>query len=305
MYRLNDAGIRANFYEVLDARPPSWVDLVAWETDSNHGVETYAMMGMPPAMREWVGGRQPAELGEDTLAIYNKPYESTIKVKKEELRRGQNAQILLRIRELATRGLQHKGKQLTSLIVAGASTPCYDGQNFFSSTHASRNSGTQDNDLTFAAATGTSPTIAEFRDSLLQGIEAILGFNDDQGEPINDGARSFLPMVPHAMFGVAQSALNLPQIDNGASNILVNLDGYNIQPPAVNPRLTESDKYYVFRTDGQMKPFIVQEEVPLDLPSLAEGSAEEFYNRDHLYSAEWWGGFQYGDWKYAVRQVFT
>lgn len=305
MFRLNDAGIRSAFFEVLDARQPNWVDKLAFQTNSNHGLETYAMMGMPPAMREWKGGRQPAELGEDTLIIHNKPFESTVKVMKEELRRGQNEQILMRIQDLAKRGLQHKGNQLTDLIISGASLTCYDGQAFFSSTHSSRNSGTQDNDLTFAAATGTTPTIQEWRDAFLQSVKTIMSFKDDQGELVNEGARSFVPMVPSSMFEVAQQALKLPQIDNGMSNILVNLNEYQFEDPVVNFRLTDSASFFTFRTDGSMKPLIIQEEVPLDMPSVAEGSEEEFFNRNHLYSAEWWGGFAYGEWRYAVRTVFT
>lgn len=305
MFRLNDAGIRSAFYEVLEAYQPGWVEALSFQANSNHGLETYGMMGMPPALSEWVGGRQPAQLGDDVITVHNKPYQSTIQVMKEELRRGQNEQILARIRDLATRGLQHKGNQLSSLIVAGHSLACYDGATFFSSSHSSRNSGSQDNDLTFAAATGTSPTIAEWRDAFLQSVKTIMSFKDDTGEPVNEGARSFVPMVPLSMFEVAQQALKLPQIDNGMSNILVNLNEYQFAAPVVNQRLTDSASFYTFRADGSTKAFIVQEEVPLELPSLAEGSEEEFFNRNHLYSAEWWGGFAYGEWRYAARTVFT
>lgn len=112
-------------------------------------------------------------------------------------------------------------------------------------------------------------------------------------------------MVPLSMFEVAQQALKLPQIDNGMSNILVNLGEYQFAAPVVNPRLTDSASFFTFRADGSMKPFIIQEEVPLEMPKVAEGSEEEFFNRDHLYSAEWWGGFAYGEWRYATRTVFT
>ena len=59
------------------------------------------------------------------------------------------------------------------------------------------------------------------------------------------------------------------------SNVLASAD-FNIVV-AANPRLSSwTTDFCVFRTDGTAKPFIVQEELPLQINALAEGSEHEF-----------------------------
>jgi hypothetical protein len=54
----------------------------------------------------------------------------------------------------------------------------------------------------------------------------------------------------------------------------------------VNPRLTFTDKIAIFRTDGFIKPFIIQTEVAPMVKALAEGSDNEFYNNEIQISIE-------------------
>lgn len=306
-YRFNDAGIRAAFYEVVDEAPQGWVDMVAWRVPSNHGLEEYSLLGFPPAMREWVGNKQFKQVREDGIIIRNKAWEASIGVLKEELRRGETVQILTRIRELADRGVAHPGKMISDFMVANAESGAvtsYDGQNFFDTDHALGSSGTFDNDLTGAAATGTTPTVAEARDAIMATIQAILGARDDQGEPMNENARNFIVMVPALYWGAHVAAVTLNTIDNGVTNILANLNGFNVQL-VMNARLSYTTKFVTFRTDGRVKPFILQEEVPLDLEQLTEGSDVAFLNRDHLYSAVWWGNCHFGMYQQACMYTYT
>jgi hypothetical protein len=52
---------------------------------------------------------------------------------------------------------------------------------------------------------------------------------------------------------------------------------------AINPRLTWTDKFALFRTDGNVKPFIRQEEGGIKISAIAEGSELEFNERMHRY----------------------
>ena len=59
-------------------------------------------------------------------------YESTLEVMMDEIRRDKTGQVMIRVQEQAERANAHWASLLSTLIIAGESTACYDGQ--FSST---------------------------------------------------------------------------------------------------------------------------------------------------------------------------
>jgi hypothetical protein len=151
---------------------------------------------MAPAMREWVGGRQAKGFRENGITIVNKRYEATLEVLLDEMRRDKTGQVMVRVAELAQRTNAHWAKLLSTLLIAGESAVCYDGQFFFDTDHAEGDSGAQDNDLSVDIAVTSAPTAGEMEGAILRLTQQILGFKDDQGEPMNEEARSFLVMVP-------------------------------------------------------------------------------------------------------------
>jgi len=304
---LTSRAIIGEIYNRLTAGDESYVNRYAMKVMSKQESETYGWLGMVPAMREWIGGRDPKRLREFTFAVSNKDYEATLEILVKELRRESFGQIQIRIAELARRALSHPAKLMTQKIVDAEAAVCYDGQYFFDTDHSEGSSGTQNNDLTGAAATGTTPTTQEARDAIMACIAAILGFKDDQGEPMNETARTFEVMVPAATPGFLQavySAVNLPTLGGGETNVLANFDGFQIKVQP-NARLSWTDKIAVFRTDGETKPFILQEEVPLNVSAVAEGSQLEFTDRKHWYGVDWAGAVDYGFWQHACLYTFT
>lgn len=301
---ITSRAVIGEMYMRLTAAAASYVDRYAMRMDSSQEIETYAWLGMAPKMREWVGGRQPKGLREQSFQITNKDYEATLEILTKDLRREKFGQIRVRIAELARRTLTHPASLMTALIINGKSAVCYDGSYFYDTAHAEGDSGTQDNDLTFAAATSTTPTVAEMRDAIMQAIQAILGFKDDQGEPMNEDAREFDVMVPTALWTVAVSAVTLPTLDQGASNILKNMAEFKINV-VPNARLSDATEFYVNRTDAETKPFILQEEVPLNVAAIAEGSELEFKEKKHWYGIDWAGNMGYAFWQHSVLTTFT
>ena len=301
---ISSRAVIGEMYMRLNAGDTSPVNRYAMRMDSSQEIETYAWLGMAPKMREWVGGRQPKGLREQSFQITNKDYEATLEILVKDLRREKFGQIRTRIGELARRTLTHPMLLMTTLIVNGESTACYDGQYFFDTDHAEGDSGSQNNDLTFAAATGTTPTVLEMRDAIMASIQAILGFKDDQGEPMNEDARDFEVVVPTSLWAVSASALALPTLAQGETNILKKLPGFSIVP-VVNARLTDATKFYTVRTDAETKPFILQEEVPLNVAAIAEGSELEFKEKKHWYGVDWAGAMGYGFWQHATLTTFT
>jgi phage major head subunit gpT-like protein len=304
---LSSRAIIGTFYQRLEVmQQASWVGDLGMYFSTDQESETYKWLGMAPAMREWIGGRHAKGFRENGITIENKLYEATLEVPVDWMRRDKTGQIMVRVDEMATRAVTHWQSLLSSLIIAGEASVCYDGQFFFDTDHAEGSSGTQSNDITVdisavaAAVHGTTalPSPEEIRAMVLSGVTQILGFKDDQGEPMNEVARRFHVQVPTAWFPNAAAALRNPVMGGGDTNVMTNLDGYTFSL-SVNPRLTWTDKLAVFRADGSVKPFILQEEQGVEVAAIAEGSELEFKERKHEYGISALRNVGYGYWQQA------
>lgn len=304
---LSSRAIIGEFYNRLEQNTGAvWVPPVSAMFDSNQESETYKWLGMAPTMREWVGGRLAKGFRENGMTIANKTFEATLEVLLDELRRDKTGQIMVRVRELADRTNAHWAKLLSTLILNGEAATCYDGQYFFDTDHAEGDSGTQSNDIQANIGTTTAPTAAEMESAILKNVESILAFKDDQGEPLNEDATQFLVMVPVPFMAAAAAALRNPVIVDGSgarTNTITNLGGFSFAL-AVNPRLTWTEKFAVFRTDGQTKPFIRQEEEGVTISAIAEGSELEFKENKHEYGVKAIRNVGYGYWQHGCLTTF-
>jgi len=305
---LGSRAIIGSFYQRLSELGQAiWVNKIGMLFQSNQDSETYKFLGMIPMLREWIGGRQAKGFTENGITIANKTFEATLEVLVDEIRRDKTGQVMVRVRELATRAVQHWASLVTALIIAGEAGVCYDGQTFFDTDHSEGSSGTQSNDL--AIDVSDSPITSGLQGTYLvpgaevmsyvfsQLLQAILGFKDNQGQPLNDGANSFLFMVPPSYMAAASSALADKVFGGGKNNSLLSL-GFNLEL-VINPRLTWTTKVACFRTDGDVKPIILQEETPIKMDAIAEGSETEFKENKHLYGVTARRNVGYGMWQGA------
>ena len=302
---LSSRAIIGSFFQRLTAaQEASWVSDISMLFTTDQESETYKWLGMSPVMREWIGGRHAKGFRENGMTIVNKLFEATLEVPIDWMRRDKTGQIMIRVDEMVQRTVTHYGSLLSANILNGESAVCYDGQYFFDTDHSEGNSGAQSNLITVdisavpAAVHGTTsaPSPEEIRAMVLSAVQQMLGYKDDQGEPMNEDARSFLVMVPTAWFMPAAAALNNPVLGGGDTNIMTNLDGYSFRL-AMNPRLTWTDKLVVFRRDGQVKSFIRQEEEGVQIAAVAEGSELEFNERVHHYGISAIRNTGYGYWQ--------
>jgi phage major head subunit gpT-like protein len=304
---LSSRAIIGEFYKTLEQdMGASWVSGIARQFDSDQESETYKWLGMAPAMREWIGGRQAKGFRANGVTIPNIKFEATLEVLLEEMERDKTGQVMTRVRELAERANSHWASLLSALIIAGESTACYDGQYFFDTDHAEGDSGTQSNDITNDITTTTAPTADEMQSSILLATQAILGFKDDVGEPMNEGAREFLVMAPVPYLKACAGALGATVV-NQSSNLVQavgSVGGFSYRL-AINPRLTWTTKLAVFRTDGAVSALIRQEEQAIKMTALTEGSDEEFKNERHLYGVKARRNVGYGYWQKACLVTHT
>lgn len=308
---LSSRAIIGEFYATLQQDLGlSWIDSVSNLFDSNQESETYKWLGMAPAMREWIGGRQAKGFRNDGVTIVNKNFEATLEVLVDEIRRDKTGQVMVRVRELAERTNSHWASLLSALLIAGEAAVCYDGQYFFDTDHVEDDSGSQSNDLTSDITTTTAPTSGEMETAILKSIEAILGFKDNQGEPMNEGARMFEIMVPVPFMSSAAGAIGSQIIVDSSTSrsnrilTLGSLGGFQVGL-RVNPRLTWTTKFATFRADGQTKALIRQEEEGVTMSAIAEGSELEFKERKHLYGVKAIRNVGYGYWQRACLTTFV
>ena len=290
-----------------------WIPIVSMLFQSDQDSEKYPWLGMVPMMREWVGGRHAKTLPEEIITIENLHFEGTLEFLLKDIRRDKTTQVRARINELADRANAHWAYLLSNLIVNGHTDAyglAYDGQYFFDTDHVTGESGSQSNDTTVDISaiplsnhgSTTAPSAGEMSSAILTTIQQIIGFKDDQGQPMNELARSFGVQVPVNMWQSATAALSNTNIDSGDSNtaIAVQADGFNISLSA-NTRLTATDTFFVFNGDGSTSALIRQEETGVELKAKAEGSAYEFDNDAHQYGIDTWRNVGYGRWEKACR----
>lgn len=308
--KLTERQIVGEFYKTLEIDiGSSWIGLLSNYFASDQDQEEYAWLGMAPMLREWIGGRNAKGFRESSQIIKNKHYEATIDILVKWLRRDKSGQAMIRIRDLATRANAHWASLLSTLIAAGESTDCYDGQYFFDTDHEEGDSGSQDNDITVDISAlpvtnhgtaVTAPSIEEMQWAIIKGIEAILGFKDDHGEPMNENATDFLAMVPLSFYNTAIQAVGTPQQVAASQTAMTELKkSFNIKAMA-NARFTSwTDRFPVFRTDSEVKALIRQEEMAIDVKVKGEGSEYEFDNDAHQYGIDTWRNVGYGFWQNA------
>ena len=302
---VTDSAVTAMMLAALDAGSTSWVDALAMRVQSDDASESYAWLGNVPGLSEFIGGRTKKELKEYKFSISNTDYESTLVFQRKDLRRDKTGMIDLRVGQFADRVMDHPAKLLSTLIVNGESSVCYDGQYFFDTDHQDRDEGTQSNDLTSSAVAPTDPTTAEMTDGIMAAIQAMYGLVDDQGEPVNQSAMDFMVMVPVPFMRATLEATTSLLGSGGATNLLPALAGkinINVQ---VNPRLSWTDRMMVARTDGGVKPFILQEEYGPEPWALGPTSEHCTKTGECWYGVDWGGNVGYGDWRGAALVTFT
>lgn len=311
--RLSSRAIIGRFYTSVSSLTGNAMGLrLGAVFNSDQRSEEYAWLGATPQLSEWKGGRIVDYLRDNGLVIENVHYQATIGFKTKDLSRDKSGQTLLRVDELALRANTHWNKLASELIVAGENTACYDGEYFFDTDHEEGKSGVQSNDIQIdisslpASVHGSpaAPSVEEAAQVILKIITTILGFKDDQGEPMNDDAMKFEIVVPTPLFSAFSNAAAMAVFPNGGSNPVA-ASRFEVTV-TMDPRSPWTTKVAGFRTDGiAAKPFIFQEEGGISTKYLGEGSDLEFEKDEHRFGVDAWRGAGYGLWQHACLATMT
>ena len=270
---------------------------------SNGADEKYSWLGSMPGMREWLGPRKFKQLEGADYTLVNKHWESSLEILKTDIDDDRVGMLGNLASQLGIEAAYHPDELMIDVMTAAESAACFDGQYFFDTDHSWGDSGTQSNDLTSAAATGTTPTEAEFRTALHAALKAMLGFKRDNGKPYMrpriGRLRDLVVCVPLSMYDIATKALTQAVVVEGGagvSNFL--LDDFQLLPLATFPD-TRFDLYHV---GDMLKPYVFQARQPLRVQSKG-GDDIEFKEVKVMTEARY--NIGYLAWWKAVRTTFT
>lgn len=255
---------------------------------------TLDWLGAAPQMRKWVDEKRAVGLGKQTITVKVEDYEATVEIHLNTLRDARGNIYFPRIREMADNAARLEYNLVSDLIKAGETGLAYDGQNFFDTDHSEGDSGTQSNELT-----GGGTSVAQLKTDFYKAKAAMMGFKDDKGEVLHP--RDFRPLlwIPNdqAVIEGLDELRNATLSKGGDSNILK--DRFDV---VVDPRLTDTNDWYMFRTTSVMKPFILinREEVNYE-DNFGSGHPDVWSRRIGQASAVARKVATYGMWQCAVK----
>ena len=254
-------GLTAKFDTGVANASPFYPE-VCTQVTSQGSDEKYGFLGAMPGMREWLGDRQWQTLRAADYTLANKEYEGGVAIDRTDIeddRLGMYGPVL---EQMGQEAAHHPDELLLTLITDGESTACFDGQYFFDTDHSWGVSGSQSNDLTYAAASGTTPTEDEFRLAYHAARKAMLQFKNDQGKlfvrPTVRPLPNLLLVVPPDLEETANKAINKQLVSSGETNIVLD------KPTIVTlGGLTDATKFYLLNVGQALKPFVFQARRPL------------------------------------------
>jgi phage major head subunit gpT-like protein len=114
---------------------PSMYETVATVIPSTGAEEHYAWLGTMPRFREWLGDRVLQSLASSDYTIKNKDFELTVEVDRNAILDDRLGVYRPMMQMLGQEAKTHPDELVWSLLAAGFSTLCYDGQFFFDTDH--------------------------------------------------------------------------------------------------------------------------------------------------------------------------
>lgn len=117
------------------AAAPSNYPRVATVVPSTTKTNEYGWLGKFPQMREWIGDRVINGMAAHSYSIRNKPFELTVGVDRDDIEDDNLGIYSPMMSEMGQSAGEHPDALVFNLLKAGASTVCYDGQNFFDTDH--------------------------------------------------------------------------------------------------------------------------------------------------------------------------
>lgn len=127
-------GFRADYQRGLMGAPSQFKE-IASVVPSSTASNTYGWLGQFPKMREWLGPRVLKDMAAHGYSITNKLFEGTVAIKRTAVEDDSAGIYRPMFEEMGRAAGTHPDELIFAMLAAGATTLCYDGQNFFDTDH--------------------------------------------------------------------------------------------------------------------------------------------------------------------------
>lgn len=250
-------------------------------------------LGAAPQMRKWLDEKRAQGLNKFNYDVTVERYEASIEIDMDAFYDARFAIYDSRIKEMGQNASRLVYNMVSDLIKNGSAATCYDGQFFFDTDHSEGDSGVQSNLLT-----GTGTSAAQITTDFYTALTAINGFKDDKGVPLQPSQFRPIVWIPNNATVVQRfKELQKAEMISTTDNILVN--SFDL---VIDPRLTDTNDWYMFRSDGILKPFIVvKREDPSYKDNFSSRADDVFMRRIGVASVEARCVAAYGMWQQAAK----
>ena len=257
--------------------------------NSKSDTENYAWLTESPTMREFVDERVIKAVSENTYLLKNKTWEATLGVERSALEDDKYGQIRIRIEDLAKNVSLHKNKLVFETLISGVTQKCFDGQNFFSTTHKYQGKGV------YSGSQSNLGTLTLTEANLNTTISNMAKLKSSAGEPLNVIPDTIV--VPPDLEWTSKELVFSSSI--GTSHSVNTLKGtLNV---IVSPYITDTDSWYLLSCENVLKPIILQERCGVEFVSLGADSEEGFMRDLFMFGvrARYNAGYSYWQLAYA------
>ena len=127
-------GYNASYQKGL-GMAPSQFNKIASVIKSTSASNTYGWLGQFPQFREWVGDRVIKDMEAHGYQIFNKDFESTIGVNRNDIEDDNLGIYTPLFEEMGRAASAHPDELVFALLAAGFASECFDGQYFFDTDH--------------------------------------------------------------------------------------------------------------------------------------------------------------------------
>lgn len=131
-------GVSTAFNSQLWSAGTVW-DKFTYKATSDGASQIYPRLDVISGLREWVGDRVVKSLSQTTFAIANKTFEETIGIRREDIEDDRFGILTPAAEMLGQNAGRLPDLLIAQLMLAGNTTPTYDGQNFFDVAHPNPN----------------------------------------------------------------------------------------------------------------------------------------------------------------------
>jgi len=134
-------------YEIVAEPPP--LDKALQRIPSTGRIENYAWLTPPPGMSDWQGYRRYAKLGDINYRVPNLKYDAALSILQDDIDDDQTGGYMIQAAGIGKQAKIWPIIKAQILLSNGQTTACFDGSNFFATSH---NVGTGSNLISAAAA---------------------------------------------------------------------------------------------------------------------------------------------------------